>query len=419
MKEWDSSRNKKHNPYLLTSGSGEKVWWRCSKVPEHRWMTTINLRNRGRNCPYCSGNKICITNCLAAVNPKLASEWHPTKNGKLTPWNVLPNSRRKVWWKCKNGHEWQACIYSRNYRKGFNTGVGCAYCSNRKVSITNCLATVNPDLAAEWHPTKNKKLTPYDVTYLSSLKLWWKCKNNHAYLSSVAKRNRGDDCPCCRKIILKNGKTFDSFVEAHYYLTYLTKKEVIFRHPYGNGMYCDFYIPKENRYIEVTSFNEKWVGWKKYFKKIQTKKKIVSRQFGKFEFVQVKLLPKDILNVRKYTVNYKDYDIDQKGSILRNRIALFLCFLRKYKTYKVASLKLGVPNYFFGLIISQSKIYKKYIYRNRRGSYIYRDKKRNKWVVRVKQYFLGRFDHKEDAILAVKKHKNKVKEEFKNNRKII
>ncbi|MBF0217854.1 MAG: zinc-ribbon domain-containing protein [Candidatus Omnitrophica bacterium] len=45
-------------------------------------------------------------NNLLLVNPSLAKEWHPTKNGKLTPKDVTPGSDRKVWWQCKKGHEW-------------------------------------------------------------------------------------------------------------------------------------------------------------------------------------------------------------------------------------------------------------------------------------------------------------------------
>ena len=37
---------------------------------------------------------------------KLSNEWHPTKNGTLTPNNVFPNSRKKYWWIYSNGHEW-------------------------------------------------------------------------------------------------------------------------------------------------------------------------------------------------------------------------------------------------------------------------------------------------------------------------
>ena len=38
--------------------------------------------------------------CLVTVNPDLAKEWHPTKNGDLTPENVFSKSGKKVWWKC-------------------------------------------------------------------------------------------------------------------------------------------------------------------------------------------------------------------------------------------------------------------------------------------------------------------------------
>ena len=37
----------------------------------------------------------------------------------------MPNSDKKVWWKCKNGHEWQAMIGNRH------RGNGCPYCSGR------------------------------------------------------------------------------------------------------------------------------------------------------------------------------------------------------------------------------------------------------------------------------------------------
>lgn len=34
---------------------------------------------------------------LATVNPKLAAEWHPTKNGDLSPDQVTAGSGKKVW----------------------------------------------------------------------------------------------------------------------------------------------------------------------------------------------------------------------------------------------------------------------------------------------------------------------------------
>ena len=50
---------------------------------------------------------------LLAVQPGIAEQWHPVKNGDLTPKNVLPYSNKKVWWVCSKGHEWEARINNR------------------------------------------------------------------------------------------------------------------------------------------------------------------------------------------------------------------------------------------------------------------------------------------------------------------
>jgi hypothetical protein len=52
--------------------------------------------------------KLSKTYNLKAVNPGLAAQWHPVKNGDLTPEDVTPGSKKKVWWLCEKGHEWQA-----------------------------------------------------------------------------------------------------------------------------------------------------------------------------------------------------------------------------------------------------------------------------------------------------------------------
>ncbi|MCH7599227.1 MAG: zinc-ribbon domain-containing protein [Myxococcales bacterium] len=41
-----------------------------------------------------------MTNSLRSLFPKLAQEWHPTKNGELTPSDVVAGSHSKAWWKC-------------------------------------------------------------------------------------------------------------------------------------------------------------------------------------------------------------------------------------------------------------------------------------------------------------------------------
>jgi Probable Zinc-ribbon domain len=106
---------------------------------------------------------------LLVTHPELATEWHPVANGGLTPKQVMAGSHKIIWWKCSKNddHIWKASVESRTKR-----GTGCPYCSNKKVSKSNCLATTNPELANEWHPTKNAPLTPYDVTAGSHEKVW-------------------------------------------------------------------------------------------------------------------------------------------------------------------------------------------------------------------------------------------------------
>ena len=74
--------------------------------------------------------KAKIKKSLGESNPSLAKEWHPTKNVKLSPNDVTPKVRKKVWWICKKGHEWEARIFSRN------RGRGCPYCSGLKKDKT-------------------------------------------------------------------------------------------------------------------------------------------------------------------------------------------------------------------------------------------------------------------------------------------
>lgn len=123
-KEWDYSTNEA-KPSQFTSGSNEKVNWICKH--NHIYTASIANRVKGTGCPYCSGRKVLQGfNDLATKNPQLASEWNYKKNGNLKPQDFMAGSGKKVWWRCKNGHEWEATICSRN------RGNGCPYCAGKK-----------------------------------------------------------------------------------------------------------------------------------------------------------------------------------------------------------------------------------------------------------------------------------------------
>lgn len=138
-------------------------------------------------------------NSLAIKNQELAAEWHPTKNGKLTPDMFAYGSGQYVWWLGKCGHEWKMAISSRN------KGSGCPYCTNRKVlKGFNDLATKCPDLLEEWDYKKNDVL-PAEILYGTSRKVWWVCSEcGHSWQTNVDLRAISKHgCPVCA--MKKNG----------------------------------------------------------------------------------------------------------------------------------------------------------------------------------------------------------------------
>lgn len=126
----------------------------------------------------------------------LSNEWHPTKNGVLRLSRMTKGSHKKVWWICPKGHEYEAQFCNRAQ------GTGCPFCSGNKVGLANCLATVSPDIAREWHPTRNTPLKATDITQKSYRRIWWRCSEGHEWHSTPNWPN-AKDRDVCRKFDLK------------------------------------------------------------------------------------------------------------------------------------------------------------------------------------------------------------------------
>ncbi len=124
-KTWNYIKNGNILPSQVASQSNKKYWWICSKG--HEWESSVHNRVKGRGCPFCAGQKVLKGyNDLTTLNPKIAEEWNYEKNGNLKPENFTAKSGKKVWWKCSDGHEWQARIIDRN------NGNGCPICYREK-----------------------------------------------------------------------------------------------------------------------------------------------------------------------------------------------------------------------------------------------------------------------------------------------
>ena len=95
-KEWDKEKNGNKLPRDFQPASNKYAWWICP-ICDHGWNAKISNRSvLKRGCPVCA-NKVVAPgkNDLATTHPKLASEWHPSKNDHLTPEQVTYGSAKK------------------------------------------------------------------------------------------------------------------------------------------------------------------------------------------------------------------------------------------------------------------------------------------------------------------------------------
>lgn len=178
----------------------------------------------------------------------LLDEWNWARNNKLklNPASLTLGSNKKAWWKCsKCSYEWQSVISNRA-----TLHRGCPCCANKiVVKGINDLATVKPNIAKEWHLTKNGNLTPSNVTYGCGKKVWWICPVGHEYQATINHRTgkNGTGCPTCF-----SGRQTSFAEQATYYYVKKLYPDAINRYKadFLGKMELDIYIPSINFAIE-------------------------------------------------------------------------------------------------------------------------------------------------------------------------
>lgn len=128
--------------------------------------------------------------------PELLVEWNWEKNSKegYSPYAMTAGANRQVHWICHVcGYEWLQTPNHRSSRKS-----KCPQCTGRVlIEGINDLATMNPNLAAEWDYEKNGALRPTQVKPFSNKSVWWQCKNGHSWKATISNRSNGNGCSEC------------------------------------------------------------------------------------------------------------------------------------------------------------------------------------------------------------------------------
>ena len=244
--EWDFDKNSKILPYTISTGSTKQVWWKC-KICGFSWKTSVYSRTIGHNCPSCGIKKNAINrlktvarkNSLSDNYPDLVKEWDFEKNS-IDISLISVNSNKKIWWKCSNGHSFQASVSTRTRNQ-----TGCPFCNNQKVLVgINDLQTLNPTLAEEWDYEKNFPITPSDVFSHSSKFAWWKCKIcGNSWRAKINNRANNRNCPQCNF----KGSSFTEQTIFYYikkcFCDAISRKHI-------DGFEYDIYIPSLNIAIE-------------------------------------------------------------------------------------------------------------------------------------------------------------------------
>lgn len=197
--EWDVVKNNGMTPDNFSANAHTKVWWKCEKG--HSWQADISSRNRRLGCPYCAGQRTiagendlefwCVENA-----PELLEEWDYNKN-TIKPSEIAKTSNKKVWWKCSEGHEWEAIIANRVH------GARCPFCFTgndtvKGISLAEwCKSKSQEQLLSEWNYDKNGAITPESVSRASHKKVWWKCPKGHEWEAQIKSRTYNHGCPYC------------------------------------------------------------------------------------------------------------------------------------------------------------------------------------------------------------------------------
>jgi DNA-directed RNA polymerase subunit RPC12/RpoP len=141
------------SPENITAGTDKRLNWICAEC-SHEWSANGYSRASGAGCPACANKVIHIDgrNSMRSTHPNLTAELHPTKNGDVTPDNLIAGSDKRLIWVCAEcSGEWEATLNNRTSNLS-----GCPMCTKKtQRELFNIVTKLFPDNEVKWdykHP---------------------------------------------------------------------------------------------------------------------------------------------------------------------------------------------------------------------------------------------------------------------------
>lgn len=180
-------------------------------------------------------------NDLQSQFPELAKEFDLELNSPLTPATVMFGSAKKVHWRCPKDHSYVLSVNARTSNKQ-----KCPICANKRILAGyNDLKSQRPEIAGQWDYEANGDLTPANVYFRSTKKVFWRCDKGHSFRSEIRSRTeRGKGCTVCANLVVLPG--FNDLATTHPEL----------------AMEWDFEANEPLTPAEVVAGSEKKVFWK-------------------------------------------------------------------------------------------------------------------------------------------------------------
>lgn len=215
VKDWfDREKNGEELWNTAKKGSRKVVWWVCPEGHSFEERIDHVVKNYSR-CPQCyifaeqerarreAAFEAKYSSLTIAEVPELAEAWDEPE---LDPWTVpVLGDRRRYHFRCPEGHkrhDWPEMFLKRQCP-------ACRSNETRKKNLAKAKADpfstrLKPEIASQWHPTKNDGLSMATISPNSKREVWWLdpvCK--HEFKDTVRDRDKYDRyrCPECDTIL--------------------------------------------------------------------------------------------------------------------------------------------------------------------------------------------------------------------------